>query len=227
MALIWRGRAFRTMAMGATMALAACGTASEAPVLTLAQGLTSNAFPAESEASVVSRDTLSRTVIEQLDQPLILVEYPSIRGAEIMTLVGRNDDVETWRGREGRGLALRRSALLVSTRGYGFDLLASDPTETEAALAAQSTGAVARVMVHLDGEHVAQRQTHLCSLHMDGVESIEVLERTYQVTRMTEECETGAGRYENIYWRDESGILRRSLQWVSPEVGHVRIERLS
>ena len=137
-----------------------------------------------------------------------------------MTRVGRNGPVETWRGPDGFGLALDRQGVLISTRGFGFDLMASDAAATSAGLSARRAGAVERAMIHLDGEARQQRRVYRCDLKLEGAQTITIAGSKVALTRMAELCEGQDGfRFENLYWLDRSGRAIQSRQWISPEIG--------
>ena len=158
---------------------------------------------------------------------MLAVEYLRLDATELYTRVGTNRGVETWRSPGDRGLTIRQDGLLTATRGFGFDLMSSDAAETASVLSRRAEGHVDRVMLHLDGEYQERAQTHLCRITNEGRDSILMLGRSYAATRFTEVCETGNGTYENRYWLDDRGTVRRSIQWVSPEIGQLQIDRLT
>jgi len=212
-----------------TALLSACGTARDDSVVSIASGLVSNlagrgqAAPPGPDASAA----LTPQLVAQIGQPLLAVTYLRLDATELYTRVGINRGVETWRSPSDRGLSIRSDGLLTSTRGFGFDLVSSDPEETGRTLARRASGSADRVMLFLDGEFRESPETHRCVLSADGSDPILVVGRTYATTRFTETCETGNGTYENRYWLDGAGTVRRSIQWVSPETGQVQIDRLA
>ncbi|AHM04645.1 hypothetical protein roselon_02309 [Roseibacterium elongatum DSM 19469] len=215
------------------LGLAACGDAGNTPALSVARNLTSAILPggeAETTTASEARAMLTRDRIERINRPLLLVEWPTVDGAELFSLVGENGGVETWRSPEDRGLALTSDGVLRSTRGYGADLMASEATALVATWSGQRAGSYNRIMVHLDGELREQSRSqslHVCSVRATGRETIDIYDIHYTVTRLVETCETPAGSYDNQYWVEANGTVRRSEQWVSPEVGHLLIERLN
>jgi hypothetical protein len=223
-------RGFRTVAMAATALslamLAGCGPDRGAGA-SLLQSAAGGLLGGEEEAApavAVTGATLPPAVLAGFEGPLIFAEAMRTGGGTLMTEVGRNGPIRSWRGPQGFGLALDDRFVLRSTRGLVFDLMASNPNQTAAALAARRTGPVARTMVHLDGDVQERRQRHTCDLRRDGAESVTIAQRSVTLTRMTETCRTEEGvRYENIYWLDGQNRALRSLQWVSEGFGHLRI----
>ena len=77
-------------------------------------------------------------------------------------------------------------------------------------------------------ESIKNARRRICAgSRTKAVTSILMLGRSYAATRFTEVCETGNGTYENRYWLDDRGTVRRSIQWVSPEIGQLQIDRLT
>jgi hypothetical protein len=209
--------------------LAACGSGQQDPLVAAVRTIGAGVFAGEdtAEGPALTAATLPPAILAQVEGPLILVETTRLGGSTLMTRVGRNAPETTWRSPEGWGITLGESGLLRSSRGLGFDLMASDVAPTRAALAARRAGAVDRLMVHLDGEGQENRAIHVCRLTLDGTDRRTIIGQDRALTRMTETCRTEAGAsYENIYWLDASGRAIQSFQWVSPEIGHLQITAL-
>ncbi|NKX43831.1 YjbF family lipoprotein [Roseicyclus persicicus] len=212
------------------VSLAACGDGRSDPLvqgvrtIVGATGLGGGAVAATGPALTAA--TVPPAVVAQLQGPLILVEATRLGSASLMTRVGQNGPDATWRSPEDWGITLGAGGLLRSTRGLGFDLMATDVRPVAAALAARRTGPVDRLMVRLDGEAQELREVHSCTLRLDGPEPVVIAGASRSLTRMTETCQAGADRYENIYRLDSAGRTIQSDQWVGPEIGHLRITRL-
>jgi len=219
----------RTLGMLAAVALSACGTGQQDPLVaavrTISAGVTGGG-EAASTGPRVTAATVPPALLAQVEGPLLLVETTRLGGTTLMTRVGRNGPDDTWRGPEGFGVTLGQAGLLRSTRGLGFDLMATDLRATAAALAQRRGGPVDRAMVHVDGEGQQQRRIHSCALTLDGQDSVTIAGTPRTLSRMTETCRFEGDSYENIYWLDGTGHAVQSFQWVSPEIGHMRITTL-
>lgn len=217
------------LATALVLPLAACGTGREDPLVLAFQGVTGGLFGDEEDAAAAAQPvftaaTVPPELVAQAPVPLILVEVPAAEGSTSMTRVGQNGPNATWRAPNGLGLALDANAVMISTRGTGFDLMASDVRPTSAALDAQREGEVDRAMTHLDGQAQQVRHVYDCYLHDDGLDTVVIAGAERRLTRMTETCRGRDGyRFENIYWVDRAGRAIHSRQWVSPEVGSFRI----
>ena len=218
--------ALRLAAIAAVVSasLAACGTGRENPivvgVLDAMDRVTDARGAAGATTPVLTAATVPPELVAALPGPLMLVELPSFDGSTGMTRVGQNGTVETWRGPNGLGLARDQHGVLISTRGFGFDLMSSNTAATSAALSARRAGAVARAMIHLDGEARPQSRIYQCQLRLDGPDTIAIAGTMVGLTNMTEHCQGQDGyRFENLYWLDRAGRAVHSRQWISPEIG--------
>jgi hypothetical protein len=191
------------------------------------QGLGGTVFGDEVETPVFTAATVPPELVAQLPGSLMLVEVLSSERSTGMTRVGRNGPDETWRGPNGIGLTVDAMGVLRSTRGFGFDLMASDVRPTAAALSARRAGQVQRAMTHLDGEAGQLRRVYTCAMRLDGPATVTIAGRETGLTRMTEAC-TGADgyRFENVYWLDSHGRAIQSLQWAGAETGQLRLTLL-
>lgn len=166
---------------------------------------------------------LTREIVEQSDQELILVSVPSRDAAATLIRAGQNGDKVTWISPDGIGLTFR-NGVLIATRGFGHDLMAADVVDLNRGL---TPGRLAvRVHDYLDGEDQIIRRTFQCDLRAGGSETIEIVERTYRTRILEETCRTPGGSFTNRYWIDGSGRIVQSAQFVSAEVGFVVTRRL-
>ena len=166
---------------------------------------------------------LTREIIEQSGQELILVTVPSRGAAATLIRAGQNGDKVTWISPDGIGLTYR-GGILIATRGFGDDLMAADVADLARGLRAGRLAV--RVHDYLDGEDQILRRTFQCDLQGGGSETIEIVERVYRTRVVEEVCRTRGGGFTNRYWIDGSGRILQSVQFVSPQVGFVVTQRL-
>jgi hypothetical protein len=216
--------------------LGACGSEGQDPMFAALRGVAGTTISgvtgaigggdAAAPTPAVTAATVPQQLLDQIDGPLLLVENVRLGSAALMTRVGTNADTETWRGAEGWSVAMNTRGVLRSTRGLGFDLMASNVDPTTAALAAGRSGPVQRLQVHLDGDLEETRRIHDCTLRNDGRDTVVIAGRSLPLTRLTESCTVGDDAYENLYWVNSAGIAVQSTQWAGPDLGHFRITRL-
>lgn len=140
-----------------------------------------------------------------------------------MTLVSRSikfplsrlatkGDVTLWAAADGAQVALR-NGFLISTRGFGMDLMAADvPPVSDLT---DATAAHSRQNTYLDGADTALNRVYSCI--STPVANRSGPKTTYQ---MMETCESQAGRIKNEFWIDSNMTIVRSKQWISAGVGY-------
>lgn len=217
-------------AMAILALVAACGTGREDPAVLAAREVF-RAFGQGGDtapAPVFTAASVPPELVAQLPRPLMLLEVPTAEGSSALVRVGTNAGDATWRGPNGIGLTLDAQGVVISSRGFGFDLMASDARPTAAALASRQAGTVQRGMVHLDGEGRQVSRSFTCTLQQTGREPVTIAGRARPLDRVTETC-TGVDGYafRNIYWTDPSGRMVQSDQWISSRIGSVRVTVLS
>ena len=138
MAMIWTVRGALTgLALGATVLLAGCGTEAQDNSILLAGRTAVSLFQRGEAEAPPPTPVVTRDLVERVNQPLIMVVPLQLGGASLFTRVGDNRGNEAWRGPEQIGVTLTDGGLLRSTRGLGFDLMASDVQGTAATLCAR------------------------------------------------------------------------------------------
>lgn len=157
-------------------------------------------------------------------QPLALVTVERNDALATVTIEARNGDVIDWRSFDGVGLSLRRG-ILIATRGLGADVMTIDVTETLEAIAGQRMETT-RIHRRLDGQFQTQTDVYVCEVSRAGPESVASLGRQMRLRRITETCTGTAHDFENTYWVGGDGIIWVSRQWVSPEIGLLRVDRI-
>jgi hypothetical protein len=160
--------------------------------------------------------------------PLLAVEIPARGTAARLVPSGQNGAVTTWRSVDAVSLSLRAPGVLVASRGLGEDLVAADAAATAAALSRAAPGPVQRRHRSLDGNLVLGSTAYDCALTLVGRERIEVGGRPRDTLRFQERCtDASGGSFLNTYWRDAAGpTVRQSEQWVGPDVGVLRVQRI-
>jgi len=169
----------------------------------------------ESVAEITpSQAAALRQSLEADGQPIVLAQYPALRYLQLMAPLGQNRDVTTWSSTEFQTLALRQG-MLISSRGFGDDLMGSvGPTTAQVA---RGTGTMIRQYVYLDGADQRVTREFRCSLATSGNEVIQVLGRSHQVRKVVEDCSGASGAFQNRFWFDPSGKMRQSEQMLGPQ----------
>lgn len=169
-----------------------------------------------------------RIVEAAAPQPRLRAALPRRGTSADLVAVGQNGDVVTWVSPDEVSLALLEPGVLIATRGLGQDLHIAEAGGSAAALAGGSPGAAARRHLRLGGDQRLAESRHDCTLVAAGPEALRLDDRTVRTLRFEERCSGGvAGSFVNRYWRDATRpVIWQSEQWIGPEVGHVRLQRL-
>jgi hypothetical protein len=209
--------------LSATALLAACGNS---PTGQEFRAAVSAAGEVVAPGEQPPPEKLGRASFELVPGPLLFVVLRNGAAAAPMVPFGDNRGFRTWSTAEKQTLTLRQG-VLVATRGLGDDLMSADVSATARALASGSGEGVVRITRHLDGEDGVRVRSFACSVTTAGREPITLVSgEALNAIRVTEACSDGTVSFRNTYWKTSNGTVRRSRQWVSPDVGYATIEVL-
>lgn len=207
----WRARGGALLIVAMFFLLGSCGTRATDPVwqsvLNGLGNLPGDTLPPVSLSE--HQDRIRRLVAEDGgDAPVLMVTLPTRQVVATMMRRASRGGFETWV--DGSGISMTmRGGIVVSTRGLGQDVMASDVSGT---LAAQTGTGPERYPL-------TRRR-----LTPDGALQAHVTQCTFTIRpdAFIETCR-GAERFENVFARTE---LDRSRQWLGPALGYAVIERL-
>ncbi|MBP1805286.1 YjbF family lipoprotein [Rubellimicrobium aerolatum] len=115
--------------------------------------------------------------------------------------------------------------ILVSTHGFGDDLVTIDSAGVREAMRAGG-GPVTRRMEMLDAQDRVTTTSFACAIAPAGQEVVDLGLRQASLRRFDERCQSPALIFSNIYWLDDAGNVVSSRQYVSPTVAYLRSGRL-
>lgn len=207
----------------AALGLSACGSDPEAQqgiakakaiaktIMTRGTG-TSEPAPTPEEALIATLQASSVPVAA------IAIEAQAVALPFVET--ARNGRVRTWTNGAKQTISTN-GGLIVATRGYGDDLMASDSPEIISLIANKRNGSENREMYFNDGSDTNIRFVVPCSITRGGTENIQTLSGLVSTTKMVESCATGAFEVQNTYWVNGGGTTLQSRQWLSSGIGYV------
>jgi hypothetical protein len=131
-----------------------------------------------------------------------------------------NGDTIIWKSADNVTLTLRDGAL-VASRGYGFDLMSAEAPEVRG-----GQGEVVRDHYYLGGDELIHRHRYFCDLSSPGSERVVVTSVASTARVVLEDCEGEGQRFQNRYWIEPGGFIRKSVQWLGPENGSFQIEHV-
>ncbi len=153
-----------------------------------------------------------------------VVQINALGVSEPGRIIQQNGDEVTLALQSGPTAAFD-GGVLVSTRGFGDDLLTLESRGVLEALRAGG-GSFTRQMERLTSQDQIETERFSCALTAAGTESIDLGLRQTNLRRFDERCSGRTIIFENIYWLDGSGTIVASRQYVSPTVAYLRSNRL-
>ena len=208
---------------GLAALLAACGTERGEFLPTATRALSGLIAPAAEAPDV--RQLLTPEVLARIEGSLIIVEVPSAPSQAGLSVAGTNGPYVTWAA-ENSTLVITNRGIVTGSRGLGFDLMNADVSGTLSAMA-QGGGTAVRVHRYLDGVGKVLERRFECRVSAGGQEVVRLIFGSVLTEAFTERCEGELGGvFENRYWRAiGTSEMMKSVQWLSPEVGNLLIER--
>lgn len=223
--------------IAATLSLAVLAGCNNTPEL----GRSGTAIAVDSVRQLVSQRQAQATRLEPtpgfpgLDPALVAGAGMPILGAYLesrglvagLAIAAQQGGRVTWATADNVAVTLSDDGVLLSSRGLGADLLASDSAQTQALIARGQGGTAQRRHTYLDGVFVPVRVSLTCTVTLDGPEALTLGSRHHATLRFTETCQGDGLSVTNRYWRDQRGSrIRQSMQWIGPQAGTLYLQRL-
>ena len=143
----------------------------------------------------------------------LLVAVVPAGGEALLKRVAKNGSVETWMSQDRYTMSLDRG-VVVSTRGFTFDMMGGDAEPTLHALAAPQSESYTRRLRYLDGNEQSSWIRTECKV---------TRESDQRGSHLQESCQGFTKSYKNLFWLDKNGEIFASRQWISPEVGYLEL----
>lgn len=204
----------KAVSIAALLTLAGCGSQNNEPnvILSAVKSTFSKLSKPKAQPTSLEQVLAAATpaALAQVPQRLIAVEWEKTRNATAMVKEAENAGVETYFD-PGRAGVLLKSGLVVSTRGFGNDLLMADVSGFRGALG--NRGQYTRVHRLLGTENQIIIQSYTCDIFVSGQTA-------------TESCAGASGEFQNTYALGPNGKIRSSRQWATPEIGYLNVVQL-
>lgn len=164
---------------------------------------------------------VSRKDLEAYGKPILRVRSERLGQDGFLTIADAKADVVTWTA-QGQATFSLRDGVLIQTRGLGADLMSA---EAPSLSQLQSGASYTRVYFFLGEDDRGTRRTYDCVASTVGREKITVLDKTHDVTHVSELCTRPNSKVTNEFWI-EGKTIRKSRQWASSRVSYVEFERV-
>ncbi|SFS05185.1 YjbF family lipoprotein [Yoonia litorea] len=205
--------------------ISACGPLQQTTILSTSLDLATDLAGFDTDdTSPDPRSGLSREMIENAPQDLMLFAPVSEDDASLLARVTENNGYVTWA--EDRGIAIiTQNGLVAGTRGLGNDLMGADLSVVYNALVS-GQGRYARVHDYIGGNDAIVRARFECQVQTIRDDVLEIYGQRRNVRLVGEGCAGRAGQFSNLYWIASSGQIWQSRQWISAPVGEIDIQML-
>ena len=118
--------------------------------------------------------------------------------------------------------------VLVGSRGFGYDLMASEVSQSVALIRALRPGHATRLMTLIDGDDRAVTRTFRCEITPGEAESVVIGTEPVAARTVTETCRGALASFNNYYWVvPGTGQIIQSSQWVGPLTGKISLRLTS
>ena len=174
------------------------------------------------------RTVITRQMLDQSNAPLILIEVPERDIVATMLAFPGETLGDVWMGADGSTVTTM-NGILVSSRGMSDDLMAADSIDILSHFSHSKSNtwpSYNRTYRYLERDNKDLILELACNISKAHQEIIFIFGKKYKTQVYVESCQTGKLSFQNKYWIDTSGMMRRSKQWHSFRNKYVLIERL-
>ncbi len=170
------------------------------------------------------RKIVTRNVIDNVEIPLLLVELPTGQNGTL-TQYPNQGIGQTWLGIDGATITLEKGVLIAS-RGMGEDIMGGEsmmPDWHQLNLFSNYN----RTINYLVADNQIQTEELQCSIKKtDQNKRLNIFDHFFITTVYNEVCKNQNMSFKNTFFVQDSGLVRKSIQFHSEKIGYISIERL-
>lgn len=224
----------RTLLAGAlTLGLAACSSEKETQpglgkiAIAMAQERLKRK-DIETAGKTKAAPQVTREQMQALGRPVVFVSVPRFGTGVAAVELAKNGPYRTYMGADQATITLR-DGIITATRGLLVDLIAQDISLNPKALFSGTTPKTfTKTQRHLTGESTLITHEYTCAIApLPDLETLSVFGASHSVRKYAELCRRDGRAFQNDYWVGlADGVVWKSNQSVSKEVGHVTFQRV-
>lgn len=192
----------------AALILSACGQEGGDPMRYIS-GIGSDTFRGTPSVQLTNQELAAL--------PKLAVSLPDRGATATLIPIQTSGDRVTWLTRDQSTVTLR-AGILTATRGLGDDMMSAESARVLSALRSGQAASYDRIYAFLDGENQTVFRAFACQMRPEGMDG--------SLRRTSETCNSLNLQIRNTYWRNGSGRVVRSVQWVSDGVGYADLREL-
>ena len=171
---------------------------------------------------------VARQKMQALGRPVVFITVPRF-GTEVVAVeLANNNRYHTYMGADQATITLR-DGIITGTRGLAVDLIAQELSISSLSLFLDNgPKSYIKIQRHLTGESTLVTYEYNCVITpLPKIETLEIFNKIHTVQKFIELCRRNGRAFQNDYWVGQSdGIVWKSNQSVSKEVGHVTFQRV-
>ena len=176
------------------------------------------------ETFIDARKLVTREKIDASGLEVLFVELESGQNGTSVKYPGHNVG-EVWLGVDGTTITFERG-FLIATRGLGDDLMSSTGN-FPALLNITDSVKYQKTMNWLYRDNQPASEVFTCTATIDPKKyRINVFEKEFSTRLVKEICKSDLQMFQNEYFFESTGLLRRSKQFHSSALGYLFIQRL-
>lgn len=210
-------RPFVAAAALAALALAGCSSDPSTAQLLSRANLLDRSTPTPAPAFIAAFGTPAPRYAAAVES------QPEAIAVFIRQTLSESSGVGTWIGPDG-SMLLFDDGVLVGSRGFANDVMASDVSQSAALVQGLGTGYATRLMTVLDGEDRAVTRAFKCLVSPGGIDPVQIGSQRVPARTVTERCRGEVASFSNFYWVvPGSGAIIQSSQWAGPATGKISL----
>ncbi|MDA9666178.1 YjbF family lipoprotein [bacterium] len=180
--------------------------------------------PKNPRFSVDVKKIITRRKIDAAKIPVLFVELESGQNGTLTPYPGRGIG-QTWLGADGATITFEQGVLKAS-RGMGDDVMGGNSSKPPWHKI-EGSADYFRFLSYLDGNNKVYTVEFKCKIQISkDIQYLEILNVYFKTVLFQETCSSKNNEIKNLYYIDESWIVRKSIQFHGKTLGYITTERL-
>ncbi|MDF2143181.1 YjbF family lipoprotein [Paenirhodobacter sp. CAU 1674] len=151
---------------------------------------------------------------------------PEVIAVFLRQALSDRSGVGTWITADGSQLMFE-DGIVVGTRGFGADLMASDVSDVLPLVQGMGDGIATHLMTQIDGDDHAVTRAFKCRISRAGIDSVVIGTTLVSTQTMVEDCRGSDTSFANYYWVvPATGEIVQSSQWAGPLIERVSVRKI-
>ena len=182
----------------------------------------------ETASALQAPPSVAREKMEALGRPVVFISVPRFGTGVTAVELANNNRYRTFMGADQTSITLL-DGIITGTRGLPADLIAQELSTSSLSLFLdKEPKSYIKTQRHLTGESTLITYEYKCAIApLPKLETLEIFDKIHTVQKFMELCRRNGRAFQNDYWVGQlDGIVWKSNQSISKEVGHVTFQRI-